>query len=176
MSMTPVGFGHSETPVRPRTRRPVVLVVEDTLDQRDLFATELNSAGFDVVEAADGETAIQEALRSNPQAIVLDLMLPGVSGFNVARLLRANEQTQDALIVAVTALTSDTFRTYAFESGCNSVLRKPVIGATVVGEIVRLLAKRLPGGRPPPSGVSSGPSAPSSEAPGSDSGGAGDHD
>ena len=133
-------------------------MVEDTHDQRDLFAAELTSAGFDVVQAADGETAIEEAKRYNPKAIVLDLMLPGVSGFNVARLLRANEQTQDALIVAVTALTSDTFRSYAFEAGCNSVLRKPVIGATVVGEIVRLLAKRVPTARGPSgSGSSSGP-------------------
>jgi DNA-binding response OmpR family regulator len=152
MTMTPVGFGPCETPLRARTARPVVLVVEDTHDQRDLFTAELTSAGFDVVEAADGETAIQEALRSNPKAIVLDLMLPGVSGFNVARLLRANEHTQDALIVAVTALSSDTFRNYAFEAGCNSVLRKPVIGATVVGEVVRLLAKRVPtaAATPPP--------------------------
>jgi DNA-binding response OmpR family regulator len=135
-------------------------VVEDTNDQRDLFAAELTSAGFDVVQAADGETAIEQAKRTNPKAIVLDLMLPGVSGFNVARLLRANMQTQDALIVAVTALTSDTFRTYAFEAGCNSVLRKPVIGATVVGEIVRLLAKRLPTGRGPAGSTSGPPSKP----------------
>jgi len=144
MSMTPVGFGGRETHARARGARPVVLVVEDTQDQRDLFTAELTSAGFDVVEASDGEKAIEEALRCNPRAIVLDLMLPGVSGFNVARLLRANEQTHDALIVAVTALSSDTFRSYALEAGCNSVLRKPVIGATVVCEVVRLLAKRVP--------------------------------
>jgi DNA-binding response OmpR family regulator len=144
MSMSPVGFGPRGNPDSSRAARPVVLVVEDTHDQRDLFTAELTSAGFDVVEAADGETAIQEALRSNPRAIVLDLMLPGVSGFNVARVLRAHGQTQDAPIIAVTALSSDAFRSYALEAGCNSVLRKPVIGATVVGEVVRLLAKRPP--------------------------------
>lgn len=164
--MTPVGFGPYETPVRARTARPVVLVVEDTLDQRDLFAAELTSAGFDVVQAADGETAIEEAKRCSPKAIVLDLMLPGVSGFNVARLLRASEQTQDALIVAVTALTSDTFRAYAFDAGCNSVLRKPLIGATVVGEIVRLLAKRLPTARGSSGSGGSGPDSGSGPASG----------
>jgi DNA-binding response OmpR family regulator len=151
--MTPVGFGPFETPVRSRSARPVVLVVEDTVDQRDLFVAELTSAGFDVLEAADGESAIEEAKRSRPRAVVLDLMLPGVSGFNVARVLRSSELTQDALIVAVTALSSDTFRTYALEAGCDSVIRKPVIGATVVGEVVRLLAKRL--APPPPSSKSS---------------------
>jgi len=121
---------------------PVVLVVEDASDQRDLFATELKAAGFAVLEASDGEAAIDAAVRSAPEAIVLDLMLPRVSGFNVARLLRANERTRNATIVAVTALSSETFRVQALDSGCDSVLRKPVVGATIVAEIERLLAKR----------------------------------
>ena len=104
----------------------------------------LRHAGLEARHAADGLTALELAATWQPDLVVLDLMLPGVSGFNVARLLRANEQTHDALIVAVTALSSDTFRSYALEAGCNSVLRKPVIGATVVGEVVRLLAKRVP--------------------------------
>ena len=128
-----------------------MLVVEDTWDQRALFATELTSAGFAVLEAADGEAAVDAALHSSPQAIVLDLMLPGLSGFNVARLLRAHAMTRDSTIVAVTALTSDAFRVQALGAGCDSVLRKPIIGAAVVAEIVRLLAKRRtpPGSTPP---------------------------
>jgi two-component system NtrC family sensor kinase len=140
--MMPDGPTPHEHAYRARPRRPLVLVVEDTWDQRTLFVDELRSAGFAVLEAADGEAAVDAALRSSPQAIVLDLMLPGLSGFNVARLLRANVLTQDSTIVAVTALTSDAFRVQALGAGCDSVLRKPVIGAAVVSEIVRLLAKR----------------------------------
>jgi DNA-binding response OmpR family regulator len=133
-----------------RRGRPLVLVVEDTGDLRALFASELTAAGFFVLEAADGEVAIEEAIRSPPQAVVLDLMLPGVSGFNVARLLRTNQRTRDTAIVAVTALMSDTFRAKALDAGCDSFLRKPVIGAAIVGEVVRLLARRTSAGQPPP--------------------------
>jgi DNA-binding response OmpR family regulator len=124
-----------------RRRGPLVLVVEDTCDQRELFAAELSFAGFAVLEARDGEGAIDAAVQSSPQAVVLDLMLPVVSGFNVARILRADERTRHAVIVAVTALTSDTFRGQALDAGCDAVLRKPVIGAAVVAEVVRLLAR-----------------------------------
>jgi len=135
-----------------RQARPLVLVVEDTDDVRALFASELVAAGFDVLEAADGPAAIEKALHSSPRAVVLDLMLPGVSGFNVARLLRTNERTRDTAIVAVTALLSNTFRAQAIGAGCDSFLRKPVVGAAVVGEVVRLLARRATpeGSTPPP--------------------------
>ncbi len=130
---------------------PLVLVVEDIPDQRDLFVAELRCAGFAVLEAPNGEAAIDRALASSPQAIVLDLMLPVVSGFNVSRVLRADVRTRDAVIVAVTALTSDTFRFQALDAGCDVVLRKPIIGATVVGEVLRLLQRRRasPASTPP---------------------------
>jgi DNA-binding response OmpR family regulator len=128
-----------------------VLVVEDIRDQRDLFVAELRSAGFAVLEAQNGEAAIDRALASSPHAIVLDLMLPVVSGFNVSRVLRGDVRTRDAVIVAVTALTSDTFRFQALDAGCDVVLRKPIIGAAVVGEVLRLLGKRraAPASTPP---------------------------
>jgi DNA-binding response OmpR family regulator len=140
MTSTPAAFGQRISGVRPDG--PLVLVVEDASDERDLFVEEFESAGFMVLEAADGEQAIDAALHSSPEAIVLDLMLPKVSGFNVARLLRVSDATRQATIVAVTALTSDTFRAQALDAGCDTVLRKPIIGATVLAETVRLLAKR----------------------------------
>jgi DNA-binding response OmpR family regulator len=125
-----------------RPGAPLVLVVEDTADQRDLFVEELEAAGFAVLHAADGETAIDAALQLSPEAMVLDLMLPKISGFSVARLLRSNDRTRHTTIVAVTALASDTFRVQALDAGCDTVLRKPIVGAKVVAEVVRLLAKR----------------------------------
>jgi DNA-binding response OmpR family regulator len=140
--MTSAVAGSGQRISRSGSRGPLVLVVEDICDQRDLFVEELEYAGFAVVEAADGETAIEAAVQSSPEAIVLDLMLPRVSGFNVARVLRASDRTRLTTIVAVTALTSDAFRAQALDAGCDSVLRKPIIGAAVVAEIMRLLGKR----------------------------------
>jgi DNA-binding response OmpR family regulator len=122
----------------------LVLVVEDTSDHRELFAAELRSAGFAVLEASDGSAALAQAVRRRPEAIVLDMMLPGVSGFHVARILKADERTRRSSIVAVTALTSDTFRLRALEAGCDAFLRKPVEASAVVAEIVRLISRAAP--------------------------------
>ena len=123
----------------------MALVVEDTSDYRVLMAAELRLAGFDVLEASDGIAAIDQAMRERPRAIVLDLMLPGVSGFHVARILRANERTRHSSIVAVTALTSDTFRFRALEAGCDAFLRKPVESSAVVAEVLRVMGgQQLP--------------------------------
>jgi DNA-binding response OmpR family regulator len=97
----------------------VALIVEDTADLRILFARELADAGFTVVEACDGPAALEQAHRFAPQAILLDLMLPGINGFNVARLLRDDKRTRGAAIVAVTALASERLRISALEAGCD---------------------------------------------------------
>jgi len=130
-----------EAASKAQARAPSVLVVEDFCDQRDVFVEDLRAAGFTVLEAADGQAAIESAFLSCPEAMVLDLMLPAVSGFHVARLLRSHGPTSQMMIVAVTALTSDTLREQALEVGCDTVIRKPALGATVVAEIERLLAR-----------------------------------
>jgi len=125
-----------------RPQGPLVLVVEDDDNLRDLFSTELASAGFMVLEAADGAAAIEKATRFSPHAIVLDLMLPGIDGFKVARRLRADDRTANVAIVAFTALTSEKIRDMARAAGCDAFVTKPVLPAALVGELVRLLASR----------------------------------
>jgi two-component system cell cycle response regulator DivK len=125
-----------------RSRGPLVLVAEDEDSIRDLYATELAAAGFMVLEAADGARAIEKALCFGPHAIVLDLMLPGVDGFKVARRLRSDDRTQDVAIIAVSALTSKKFETLAIGAGCDSFMNKPVMTAALVGELIRLLGRR----------------------------------
>jgi PleD family two-component response regulator len=102
-----------------RPRGPLVLIVEDEDSIRELYAAELAAAGFMVLEAADGATALEKAMQFGPHAVVLDLMLPGIDGFKVARKLREDDRT-----------------------GCDSFLSKPVIAAALIGELVRLLARR----------------------------------
>jgi DNA-binding response OmpR family regulator len=128
-----------------KSRGPLVLIIEDTTDLRDLFAAELATDGFLVIDAGDGEVGIDKAKQFEPDAIVLDLMLPGINGFNVARILRAYEPTRNVVIVAVTALSSVRLQTLALEAGCDSCLHKPVLGAAVVRELMRLLVAKRSG-------------------------------
>ncbi len=136
----------SASPPRPfsgvRPRGPLVLVVEETANARELYSAELAAAGFMVLEAADGATAIEKALRFGPHAIVLDLMLPGVDGFKVARRLRGEDRTKDVVLIAVASMPADRLESIAKAAGCDAFLPKPVLGAALVGEIIRLLAAK----------------------------------
>lgn len=125
-----------------RPKGPLVLVVEEAAGARELYSAELAGAGFMVLEAADGATAIEKSLRFGPHAVVLDLMLPGIDGFKVARRLRADDRTSDVVIVAVAAPAAEKLEAMALAAGCDAFLSKPVLGAALVGEIVRLLAAK----------------------------------
>jgi DNA-binding response OmpR family regulator len=142
----------SSPPRRPmsgtRPRGPLVLIVEDEDSIREMYAAELAAAGFMVLEANDGSSAIEKALQFGPHAVVLDLMLPGIDGFKVARKLRSEDGTRGVAIVALTALASKKFEDLALAAGCDAFLSKPVLGAALVGTIVRLLAKRRDSSRP----------------------------
>jgi len=129
-----------------RSRGPLVLLVEDEDSLRELYAAELAAAGFMVLEAQDGATAIGKAFQFEPHALVLDLMIPGVDGFKVARRLRTDERTEDMAIIALTALRSEKFEELALGAGCDSFLSKPVLSAALVGELVRQIAKRAKSG------------------------------
>jgi CheY-like chemotaxis protein len=125
-----------------RPRGPLVLVVDEAEGAREIYATELAAAGFMVLEAGDGATAIEKAVRFVPHAVVLDLVLPGIDGFKVARRLRADDLTFDVAIIALVAQTGEKLEASAIAAGCDAFMTKPVLGAALVGEIVRLLAAK----------------------------------
>jgi two-component system OmpR family response regulator len=111
------------------------LVVEDSHDARELFTRELVSAGFMVAQATDGVEAINEARRFQPDVIVLDLMLPEIDGFTVARTVRGLERGREMAIVAVTGLEAQPLCAEALAAGCDTLLRKPVIAAQLVERV-----------------------------------------
>jgi DNA-binding response OmpR family regulator len=119
-----------------------VLIVEDDELTRDVYAAELASAGFMVLEADSGAMAIEKALQFGPHALVLDLMLPEIDGFKVARRLRSDDRTRETPIVALTALQSSKSRELALAAGCDAFLSKPVAPGMLIGELVRLIARR----------------------------------
>ncbi len=84
------------------------LVVDDEVVARDFHRAILESMGWKVIEAADGETARKIALEQKPQLILLDVQMPGESGFTVFAELRDNQATADIPIIMVTGLTERT--------------------------------------------------------------------
>ena len=81
-----------------------ILVVEDDLDIRELISFNLANEGHQVFEANDGEVGIDKARNNNPDLILLDLMLPGIQGLDVCRIIKSDQETKEIPIIMVTAL------------------------------------------------------------------------
>jgi CheY-like chemotaxis protein len=119
--------------------RPDILVVDDYTDALDVWAIMLGTAGFDVRTASTGLEALEAVTARVPDLIVMDLLLPGLSGLDVAKELRSREATRHVPLIAVTGCSSDTELTLARESGFATILRKPCEPPALVDEIRRLL-------------------------------------
>ena len=110
-------------PDPPRRR---VLVVDDHADSGEMLATLLELWGHEVQLAKDGQAALEVADRIAPDVVLLDIGLPILNGFEVARRLKCNPRTADALLVAVTGYGQDADRARALEAGFTRHLVKPV--------------------------------------------------
>ena len=113
-----------------------VLVVEDNPDTREMLVFLLKRSGHEVRSAADGLAAIAEANAFAPQVVLLDIGLPGLDGYAVARALRSSPHTATALIVALTGYGQTDDRERAFAAGCDHHMLKPADPAEVL-ELVR---------------------------------------
>lgn len=116
-----------------------ILIVDDYPDALDIWAIYLTSMGYRVSAAADGAGAIAQALGLLPDLIVLDLELPGISGFEAARRLRATPETQDIPLIAATGYSHVRQLDMARQAGFDRVVVKPCDPDKLVEEIERLL-------------------------------------
>lgn len=102
-----------------------VLVVDDEKDIVALVAYHLTRAGYQVTTASNGPEALREAQREKPALIVLDLMLPGMSGFDVLEQLRADERTRHVAVLMLTARRDEPDRIRGLSLGADDYLTKP---------------------------------------------------
>ena len=116
-----------------------ILIVDDYPDALDIWAIFLRSLGYRVSTAGDGATAIAFAEELLPDLIVLDLELPRVSGFDVAKHLRANPQTSATPLIAATGYSHIRQLDRAREAGFDQIVIKPCDPDFLVEEIERLL-------------------------------------
>ena len=102
-----------------------ILLVEDQPDNRRIVRDLLHSAGYDIIEAATGEEGVTLAAAHLPDAILMDIQLPTIDGYEATRRIRANPQLRETPIIAVTsyALSGDDIK--AFEAGCTAYVAKP---------------------------------------------------
>jgi two-component system alkaline phosphatase synthesis response regulator PhoP len=118
--------------------RTKILVVDDDENLRRLVAAYLESEGYDVGEAADGPSALTAVEKNEPQLVVLDLMLPGMSGLDVAHRIRAKHTTP---ILMLTARGSEDDMLQGFEAGADDYLVKPFSPKLLVARVKAVLRR-----------------------------------
>lgn len=119
---------------------PTILLVDDYEDTLELWGVFLRGAGFDVLTACDGAAALSIATEKQPDLAVLDIGLPGISGTEVARTLRAQPGTRRMPLIAATGYCLDGQIARARSSGFDALLIKPCDPSLLRSEIERLLS------------------------------------
>ena len=121
---------------------PRILIVDDYADALDVWGLYLRAAGFEVIVASDGPRAFDQAVHQKPDVIVMDLELPGKSGYEVAQELRSRSDTQAIPLIAATGYSHAKQLDLARASGFDSVIVKPCDPETLVAEIHRMLRRK----------------------------------
>jgi two-component system CheB/CheR fusion protein len=121
-----------------------VLVVDDNLDAAETLAMLLEMMGHDVKMANDGPEAITVASRELPQVVLLDIGMPGMNGYDVARKLRAEPETQGVVLVAMTGWGQEEDMQRSKEAGFDHHLVKPVEPSVLSALLARIAAGSAP--------------------------------
>ena len=116
-----------------------ILLIEDEENIRMFTKINLEREGFEVLEAGSGEEGVEVALKYNPQVVILDIMLPGIDGFEVCRILR--EKLPNIGIIMLTAKTQDVDRINGLENGTDDYLSKPFNPVELILRIKSLIRR-----------------------------------
>ncbi|MBY0403713.1 MAG: response regulator transcription factor [Cyanobacteria bacterium] len=121
--------------------KPTILVVDDEHDLVNLLRYNLQKEGYEVIPAYDGSTAVDLIWEKMPDLIVLDLMLPDRSGFDICRQIKAEEKTRKIPIIMLTARSSEHDRVSGFEAGAEDYVVKPFSPKELVLRVKAMLGR-----------------------------------
>jgi len=107
------------------TQMQKILIIEDHPDMRELLSWQIELMGFVPIAASHGQEGVEKAIAEKPQLILMDIMMPGMDGWQVTRALRATPETRGIPILAATALFRDEDLNTCMEAGCTSYIVKP---------------------------------------------------
>ena len=125
-----------------------ILIIEDHADMRELLTWQIELMGFMPIPAKHGKEGVEKAVAEQPNLILLDIMMPGMDGWEAARTLRANPETKDIPILAATALFRDSDLKSCLDAGCNGYIVKPFTFQELQGKVREYIAS---GNSAPPS-------------------------
>jgi two-component system cell cycle response regulator DivK len=121
------------------TRLPLVLVVDDYQDAREMYAECLGACGFSVAEAETGDEAVAKAVELRPDVIVMDLALPGMDGWTATRTIKTDVRTHGIPVIALTGHGRADAPAAARAAGCDAFLIKPCLPDAMVEAVRKVM-------------------------------------
>lgn len=134
------GIGRAPGPETTEVFMTTILLVEDHEDVRDMLSRRLRRQGFDVSIAVDGRQALEACATERPDLVLLDMNLPEMDGWTVARQLKADPGSAEIPIIALTAYAAAADRARALQAGCDDYHPKPIDFSRLVSQIEAVLA------------------------------------
>ncbi len=119
-----------------------ILAIDDQEDNRRILRDLLVAVGYEVIEAVDGEEAVDLAAKHVPDLILMDIQLPGIDGYEATRRIKANPVLKSIPVFAVTSYALSGDDTKAFEAGCDEYIAKPYSPRALLAKVREYLAKR----------------------------------
>lgn len=119
-----------------------ILVVDDNQDSRELVVKILKNKGYQMIEAIDGEDALQKANTERPDLILMDISIPKMDGYEVTRKLKGQEEFKEIPIIALTAHAMKGDREKALGAGCDGYIPKPINIRELPDQIKRYMKER----------------------------------
>lgn len=122
-------------------RETRILIVDDEPDILEFLTYNLEKEGYEVVSASDGKEGLEKAIQTKPDLIILDIMMPGMDGVELCRLLRENREFDETLIAFLTAREEDYSQIAALEVGGDDYITKPLKPRVFISRIKALLRR-----------------------------------
>jgi CheY-like chemotaxis protein len=119
--------------------KPIILIVDDQLQNIELLEAHLAPQGYEIVKAASGQEALEKLSGNKIDLVLLDVMMPGMSGLEVLKKLRADEKTRLIPVVMVTVLKETEDKVKALEAGCDDFISKPVDKVELLARVKSIL-------------------------------------
>jgi two-component system cell cycle response regulator DivK len=116
-----------------------ILVVEDTEDNRQILRDLLSAAGYELIEAVDGQAGVEMAQRHKPDLVLMDIQLPVLDGYEATRRIKADPALKHIPVVAVTSYALSGDEEKARDAGCDAYIAKPFSPRQLLGKVRELL-------------------------------------
>lgn len=122
-------------------KKPLIMTVDDNPVNNTLVKSQLMFKGYDVISATSGKEALEMIAEKHPDVVLLDIMMPDMSGYEVLEIIRDNPKTENLPVIMLSALANMEHHIEATMKGANGYLNKPLISNTLIDELKRVLSE-----------------------------------